>query len=40
MLLQEFKNTCKEICFSKVSDLYRELTFLGNIIQRLFLLNI
>ena len=30
------KNTCREICFSNVSDLYRELTFLGSIFQQLF----
>ena len=40
MFLQKFKNTCKEICFSKVSDLYWELAFLGSIIQQLFSLNI
>ena len=40
MLVQQFKNTCGEICFSKFSDLYRELTFLGSIIQQLFSLNI
>ena len=40
MLLESFKNTWKEICFSNVSDLYRELTFLDSIIQQLFSLNI
>ena len=41
MLLQyTCKNTCKEICFSKVSHLYQQLTFLGSIIQQLFSLNI
>ena len=40
MLVQQFKNTCREICFSKFSGLYRELTFLGSIVQQLFSLNI
>ena len=30
------KNTCREICFSNVSDLYRELTFLGSIFHSVF----
>ena len=40
MLVQQLKNMCKEICFSRVSDLYQELTFLSSIIQQLFSLNI
>ena len=38
--LKFFKNTSKKICFRKVSDLFREFTFIGSIIQQLFSFNI
>ena len=34
MLVKQFKNSCKEICFNNVSDLYQQLTSLGSTFQR------
>ena len=40
MLVKQYKSNCKEIYFSKVSDLYRQLISLGSIFEQLFSISI